>query len=1380
MMNLRTNLAALIRAMAALSLLLGATAVHAQTSANQCTSATSSSSSSTVTAYSEDFTCNTTNNQWFFYNGACLTAGANTSLTSPGYLPSCQSVLTSYYNVANVLTGKQADAYLSGGYYGYLGGTAAPTTPTAQVADPIINKVGHGALRFTNANGNGTNSGYGHHENGAIVSNFWFPSTQGVQITFKTATYYGDGGGTGADGADGISFYLLDACMPLAGATTTPPGCATSTYAKAYGTSGTFPGIGAWGGSLAYTCSNSNPPYDGLVGAYLGLGIDEYGNFLNGTSNTLGETDYVGTSPDNTASGGFYKPGRIGLRGAGSISWQALTNAYGNGGIPPSNTSAPYYPASLLTSCSSGTYSSTAGGCVTCSSGTYFASTNACNSCSSGTLNTTTGNCDGVCTGGGTFESDGQSPGTCYTCSNASSTLHKSGSTGNYSCRTPSSTLTNPSPSNGVAPSTTAFGAGVSYALTAVQHTCATGTLWNYSNLSNPANAGATSLSNALNTAGIMDYPAVINTATTPATPGYTVLSGVQIANEGSPYREGSPAGCTVAAGNCNTNGATTNPIVYSPATPITYKLKITPDGLLSFQYSVNGGTYQKVLDSMPFTASNGAMPGYMRFGFAGSDGGASNVHEIMCFKASPSETANTSGSVTVYQNPTVRTGAQIYTAFYNPGDWSGQLEAQPILFDTTNNVLTVQATPTWDARCVLTGVDATTGACSTGATSMSAESPAATGTGRQIFTFNGSGVPFEWTNLSAPQQTALGVSSRLDYLRGVRTSELNALQPSGIYRNRTSVLSDIVDASPVWVGPPQTYTAVGTWVDNLNATTSQAENTGTSYASFASTTATGGEGSRTNVVYVGANDGFVHGFRAGSLDANGNMVTGGTAPLNDGHEVMAYMPAAVLATIHNSNTALDYSNTLYSHNWFVDATPGTGDLYYAGGWHTWLVGGLGAGGAALYALNVTDPSIYTESTSNAASLVIGEWNSSNLTCAAPAGSCGQYLGNTFGTPEIRRFHSGDWGVIIGNGFGSSNGTGGVFIMLVNHNTGVPSFYFLNTSTSGTGNGIASAGSLDVDLDHVVDYIYAGDLKGNVWRWDVTSSTPATWASTAPFKLFTTPGGASQPITTRVTAGTLKTITSTVTLSGQTLSFAPERVIVNFGTGQYTPQTTLTPATYASGQQYLFGLWDWNMGTSGVANSGWNALTGASQQALSVPTSSGPGTITSTGSLQVQTITTTAAASSTQVATRSVSKTAIDWTSKYGWFIALPATNEQVIYDPVISPDGELVVNTYIPVNDSPLTCTTANATGFSMALQPDSGGGSPTPYFTVFSNGNAQVDGVQLNGTGTPSFLSSGQQSDSNAEYMLTQTNSGAANPIKINRHSIINGQRLNWTQRR
>src|SRR6185437_2766312 len=118
--------------------------------------------------------------------------------------------------------------------------------------------------------------------------------------------------------------------------------------------SNTFPGIGAWGGSLAYTCSNANPPYDGLVGAYIGLGIDEYGNFLNGSTNTLGETGTSATG-DNTASGGGYQPGRIGLRGAGNISWNALTTAYGTF----TGSTHPYYPAALATSCviEGGTYS---------------------------------------------------------------------------------------------------------------------------------------------------------------------------------------------------------------------------------------------------------------------------------------------------------------------------------------------------------------------------------------------------------------------------------------------------------------------------------------------------------------------------------------------------------------------------------------------------------------------------------------------------------------------------------------------------------------------------------------------------------------------------------------------------------------------------------------------------------------------------------------------------------------------------------------------------------------------------------------------------------------------------------------------------------------
>ena len=141
--------------------------------------------------------------------------------------------------------------------------------------------VGNGALRFTNG------YPYGHGENGAIVSASTFNAGQGVQITFKTVTYRGDSGGAGKDGADGMSFYLMDATS------VTRPATASGTASA--------PGAAA----SAYTCSNANPPYDGLVGGYLGLGIDEFGNFLNGWTLEPGYTGATATG-DNTALGYGY------------------------------------------------------------------------------------------------------------------------------------------------------------------------------------------------------------------------------------------------------------------------------------------------------------------------------------------------------------------------------------------------------------------------------------------------------------------------------------------------------------------------------------------------------------------------------------------------------------------------------------------------------------------------------------------------------------------------------------------------------------------------------------------------------------------------------------------------------------------------------------------------------------------------------------------------------------------------------------------------------------------------------------------------------------------------------------------------------------------
>jgi type IV pilus assembly protein PilY1 len=1059
----------------------------------------------------DTFTGGASTYNWKPFNGACLTAGNGT-----GKIPACVGL--PYYG------GEQL-----------VGGTSGTLPDTA----------GSGALRFTN--------GYpgGYSQNGALVSNFTFPTNEGLQVTFTTVTYRGDSGGAAGDGADGISFYLMDGASA--------------------------PGIGAWGGSLGYTCSNANTPFDGLVGAYLGLGIDEYGNFLN--------------QGDNTASGYNYVPGRIGLRGAGSISWAALNSPIYN----PSYSS--YYPATL-------------------------------------------------------------------------SAANK---------------------------------------LAAVRNTCSTGFYWDYSNASSPRQS----------THPAMDYPTIPN--------AYKVLSGVTIANEAATKR--------------------------GSAVPITYNLKITQDGLLSFQYSYNGGAYQQVITNQSITASNGALPSSFRFGFAGSTGGSSNIHEVLCFKATPAELANSSAGLNEKQTAKVQTGTQVYFAFYNPNNWSGSLTSQNLLYDPVAKTLNIATAANWDASCVLTGVAAGKTCPASGvAGPTAAQGP----TQRSILSWNGTaGIPFEWANLASADKTALtqgetSSANRLNYLRGDRSNEVNSLGV-GLYRVRASVLGDIIDSSPTWVGPPSApYPA--NWSDFLNSGASFPENAGPSYAQFVSASK-----SRLNIVYGGANDGLLHGFRSGAFDSSGNYVTSSATP-NDGLEVLAYMPRAVVDAIHSStDPTVDFSSTLYGHNFFVDAPPGSGDLYYRGAWHTWLVGGLGPGGAAIYALDVTDPSRFAET--NAGSLVIGEWTPSTISCVGNGG-CGNNLGKTFGVPQIRRLHNGSWGIIFGNGFSSSSGDAGIFVITVDPGNGSMNSYYLSAGKSGTADGIAYTTPADLDADHVTDYVYAGDLKGNVWRFDLTSSNPTNWG-VVPTLIFTTPSG--QPITTQ-----LQVAATATSASGNT------RVMVDFGTGRQIPVTNAAPTTYASGAQSLYGIWDWNLAD-------WNSKSTTPYASLT-----GPITI-STAMLQTQTI------QGSYVSTggnnyRTVSNSKVCWRGsnsctsgnvQLGWQLILPASSEQVIYSPILQL-GSFIVNTTIPAGTSILTCGATTATGWTMAIDPASGGAFKNSFFGdslgnfVSINGQI-VSGEALNGTGSPSIVST-----AGGSFLVTQTVSGTGAVAPINPPAGNKGSRLTWIQRR
>lgn len=1159
------------------------------------------------TTFSEDFTGTATTNAWYYSKGACLTASTATATTSPGQPPGCTAIASYYSNNSNEVL---------------VGGQNGVTGTTQTLPDPS----GSGALRFTNG------YPYGKNQAGSIVSATTFPAGQGIQITFKTVTYRGDSGGTGKDGADGIGFFLMD-----------------GSYGISVDGTNTSKGLGAVGGSLGFTCSNSNYYQikdstlgtDGLIGAYLGLGIDEYGNFLN--------------QGDNTNTGYGFKPNRIGLRGYGNVSWGWLNATYPT--LYPSDTTK--LPISSASGNSAGT--------AECS------------------------------------------------------TKYAIGTSANNLCRDRQ---------------------------TAVRNTCRDGVLWDYSGTI-PAQAKTT----AGATIPVADYATISNAYVVLPTTG---TAAFQIAAETAMSR--------VAA------------------TPIFYNLKITQDGLLSLSYST-GGAYISVIKNQNIATSNGTMPASFRFGFAGSTGGSTNIHELLCFKATPATVSASSAGVNEKQAARVEAGTQAYFALYNPNNWTGRLTANTLI--DTAGVVTISTVANWDASCVLTGIASGGGCDTTGTTGpVAAQTPSS----RVMLTWNGTqGVPFEWPTttttgtITTAQQTTLtagdttATANRLNYLRGDRSNEINSAGV-GLYRARDSVLADIVDSSPVWSGPPSSpYT--GNWVDRLHTSDTIPESSATqSYAAFVAARQT-----RLNVVFAGANDGFLHGFRAGSFDVNGNFVNNATTP-NDGQEVLAFMPNTVLNTIHNTTDwSLDFSSSQYGHSFYVDGTPGTGDLYYGGTWHTWLVGGLGAGGAAIYALDVTDTSATNFAESNASNLVIGEWTASNITCTGVTG-CGANLANTHGTPVIRRLHNGMWAVLFGSGVIDNSTTtshdAGLFIMTVDPTTAAKTFYYLSTgvsSCSGVANGIAYVTPSDLDGDHITDYVYAGDMCGNVWRFDLTSDAPGSWAAgSAP--LFTTPSG--QPITTRVLA-----IGALGTASGSPM------MMIEFGTGQRNQLTNLNPATYASGTQSFYGIWDWNL-------SGWNNNSSSKFASLAATNAAtgltSPYTITCSSATSCTNLTRQTFTVNTTTGVRDGTNNVVCWrgvtlcasgNNQFGWYVTLPGTAEQLVFNPVYY-QGAFIANSTVPANNTPTSCTVTADSGFTYAIAVTNGGTFPS-VFPQYNDTNAA--GVQTDASGSPYIVTTSEGITNLVYQNVNGTIGGGSgstkkdgNSTEVNLPNNIKAKRLTWIQLR
>lgn len=391
----------------------------------------------------------------------------------------------------------------------------------------------------------------------------------------------------------------------------------------------------------------------------------------------------------------------------------------------------------------------------------------------------------------------------------------------------------------------------------------------------------------------------------------------------------------------------------------------------------------------------------------------------------------------------TIRSSSLAFVASFNPANWSGDLLAYPIM-----GTGVLDSTPIWSASQRLENI-----------------SPE----NRRIYTFDSEknkAVHFEWSKLNssqkeyfkATQDESVGVD-RVGFLRGDRSQE------GLLFRKRNNLLGDIVNSSPWAVSTP-----------NMGYTDD-------SYISFRKANI-----NRQEMVYVGANDGMLHGF-----SMNGN-------------ERFSYIPRG--AFTGDQNGIISLTNPSYVHRYFVDGSPFSGDYQISSGgsWKTVLVGSMGLGGRGFFAIDITNPgswasldpddaldNILFDKTDNftpsdsVGLLPAAQWEDIGyiVTPAAKA------TGNPNRITQITKLNNGRWAILLGNGVNSATEKASLLIQFLDH--GRELVKIEADSVVDGANGLSTPTAIDLDGNRTTDVVYAGDLKGQLWKFDLSDTSPSRW-----------------------------------------------------------------------------------------------------------------------------------------------------------------------------------------------------------------------------------------------------------------------------------------------
>ncbi len=595
-------------------------------------------------------------------------------------------------------------------------------------------------------------------------------------------------------------------------------------------------------------------------------------------------------------------------------------------------------------------------------------------------------------------------------------------------------------------------------------------------------------------------------------------------------------------------------------------------------------------------------------------------------------------------------TGALVFQAAFSSVDWSGRIDAFSV--DTAG-----------DVGAVLWNTDGRVPAVGS----------------RKVFTFDGTGgrkgIAFTQTDLTAaglwPQLASSFAGTDNEdvrrYLMGDQSKEQGA---GGPFRRRNQVLGDIINSSPAF-----------SWKEDFRyLSLPEGRDPLTRYDTFLNS-----KTARTPTLYVGTNDG-----KLSAINALSDAVAGG-------RELFAYVPRALLVDpiIPSSDTRsklVTLTEPGYTHRFFVDGTPFVGDAFWGGAWRTALVGTTGAGGKAVFALDVSDSVNFN------ATKVLWELDESSDVD----------LGFTIGQPIIARMNDGKWYAVFGNGYQSAQQCAVLYIVLL-ENASVVRKIKATEPPAGLPcpgfNGLSSPTLFDVDGNRTVDVIYAGDLFGNVWKFDVSSTTPSSWgvaffSGSVPMPLFSARSATDtvQPITATIEVGRAP--------SGQT------GVMLFFGTGRYFADEDRTDTS----AQSLYAIHDRGARINEIDRSTLVGRTIAESTVAGIPR-------------------------------RQITGSAIDFATKRGWYIDLPTSGERSISTPLLL-SRRLFMTSLIPSNNDP--CSGALG-GWVFALNPFTGARLDSRIFAndadaIFAGrggtlsgsrgDNFDAIGIENQGTGAPSTI--------------------------------------------